>query len=219
MVICIQEQHKKHNIMRRLQQILFTLAISMMLGSCVTLGETTSDKAFKIQRGMTKEEAGQILGKPDFRRFDGDLEQWEYQNGGGIYRQYLIVEFKDDVVKSMDSYNEISRGSSVGNLNSHKVSLSVVGSVEDNEFDEVYNEVKNSVFKESTLERSIRDKKFSCAQCLQFMSLYTFDDDKLKMLKVLKGHIADTINYDDIVNSLDFISSKDKAREILGISK
>jgi len=204
--------------MRRLQQILFTLAISMMLGSCVTLGETTSDKAFKIQRGMTKEEAGQILGKPDFRRFDGDLEQWEYQNGGGIYRQYLIVEFKDDVVKSMDSYNEISRGSSVGNLNSHKVSLSVVGSVEDNEFDEVYNEVKNSVFKESTLERSIRDKKFSCAQCLQFI-LYTFDDDKLKMLKVLKGHIADTINYDDIVNSLDFISSKDKAREILGISK
>lgn len=205
--------------MRRLQQILFTLAISMMLGSCITSKNSISDKSFEIQRGMTKEEAGRILGKPDFRRFDGDLEQWEYQNGGGIYRQYLIVEFKDDVVKSMDSYNEISRGSSVGNLNSHKVSLSVVGSVEDNEFDEVYNEVKNSVFKESTLERSIRNKKFSCAQCLRFMSLYTFDDDKLKMLKVLKGHIADTINYDDIVNSLDFISSKDKAREILGISK
>ncbi|WP_455668405.1 DUF4476 domain-containing protein [Phocaeicola sp.] len=205
--------------MRRLQQMLFTLAISMMLGSCVTSKDSISDKSFEIQRGMTKEEAGRILGKPDFRRFDGDLEQWEYQNGGGIYRQYLIVEFKDDVVKSMDSYNEISRGSSVGNLNSHKVSLSVVGSVEDNEFDEVYNEVKNSVFKESTLERSIRNKKFSCAQCLQLMSLYTFDDDKLKMLKVLKGHIADTINYDDIVNSLDFISSKDKAREILGISK
>lgn len=205
--------------MRRLQQMLCTLAISMMLGSCITSKDSISDKSFEIQRGMTKEEAGRILGKPDFRRFDGDLEQWEYQNGGGIYRQYLIVEFKDDVVKSMDSYNEISRGSSVGNLNSHKVSLSVIGSVEDNEFDEVYNEVKNSVFKESTLERSIRNKKFSCAQCLQLMSLYTFDDDKLKMLKVLKGHIADTINYDDIVNSLDFISSKDKAREILGISK
>lgn len=49
------------------------------------------------------------------------------------------------------------------------------------------------------------------------MSLYTFDNDKLKMLQVLKDHIADTTNYDNIVNSLDFISSKNKAKEILGI--
>lgn len=47
------------------------------------------------------------------------------------------------------------------------------------------------------------------------MSLYTFDNDKLKMLQVLKDHIADTTNYDNIVNSLDFISSKNKAKEIL----
>ena len=49
------------------------------------------------------------------------------------------------------------------------------------------------------------------------MSLYTFDNDKLKMLQVLKDYIADTTNYDNIVNSLDFISSKNKAKEILRI--
>lgn len=39
------------------------------------------------------------------------------------------------------------------------------------------------------------------------------------MLQALKVHIVDTTNYDDIVNSLDFISSKEKAKEILGMSK
>ena len=82
---------------------------------------------------------------------------------------------------------------------------------------QIYNETKNSVFKDSTLEKAIINKKLSCAQCLKLMSLYTFDNDKLKMLQVLKDHIADTTNYDNIVNSLDFISSKNKAKEILGI--
>lgn len=115
------------------------------------------------------------------------------------------------------SYNEIAKETSVGDLYSSKISLHTVGSIDDNEFEKIYNETKNSVFKDSTLEKAIINKKLSCAQCLKLMSLYTFDNDKLKMLQVLKDHIADTTNYDNIVNSLDFISSKNKAKEILRI--
>ena len=49
------------------------------------------------------------------------------------------------------------------------------------------------------------------------MLLYTLDNDKLKILQVLNDHIADRTNYENIVNSLDFISSKNKAKVILGI--
>lgn len=201
--------------MRRLKQTLLALTICTLVISCSL---TTSSTIMKVQRGMSQEEVSHLLGKPDFRRFDNGSEQWEYQSGGiATSCKFLIIEFRNGKVTSMDSYNEIAKETSVGDLYSSKISLDTVGSIDDNEFEKIYNETKNSVFKDSTLEKAIINKKLSCAQCLKLMSLYTFDNDKLKMLQVLKDHIADTTNYDNIVNSLDFISSKNKAKEILGI--
>ena len=207
--------------MRKSTHLLLILATGITLCNCsVTLGNKSHSALMKLQKGMTKEETDKLLGKPDFRRFDGNLEQWEYQNGGlGVYTKYLIVEFENDAVKSMDSFNEISKKSIMEKMSIEKTSLHVTGSVKDNEFDKIYNNVKNAVFKEDTLERVIRNREFSCAQCLRFLSLYTFDNDKLKMLEILKKHIVDTENYDDIINSLDFISNRDKAKEILGIPR
>lgn len=203
-----------------MKQILWLAAIGITLSSCsVTPGSIHHSALMDINKGMTKGEINKLIGQPNFRRFDNNLEQWEYQKGGLGHTKYLIIEFQNDTVKSLDSFNEISKGTSVGKMDTKRVSLHVTGSIEDDEFNEIYNKVKDSLFKESTLDRCIRFQEFSCAQCIRLMSLYTFDDDKLKMLKVLKGHIADTQNYDDIIDSLDFISSRDKAKEILGISK
>ena len=38
------------------------------------------------------------------------------------------------------------------------------------------------------------------------MSIYTFDDDKLKVLQILATRIADKENYEKIINSLAFLS-------------
>ena len=48
---------------------------------------------------------------------------------------------------------------------------------------------------------------------------YRFDDDKLEVLKIIAPNISDRENYDEIINALDFISSEEKARSILGIKK
>ena len=160
--------------MRKFKQLLL-LVISITLVSCHTTG-SIKQKAWKVQQGMTTEEIGQLLGKPDFRRFDGSLEQWEYQSGGiATSCKFLIIEFRNGKVTSMDSYNEIAKETSAGDLNSSKISLHTVGSIDDNEFEKIYNETKNSVFKDSTLEKAIINKKLSCAQCLKLMSLYTFE--------------------------------------------
>lgn len=55
--------------MRKFKQLLL-LVISITLVSCHTTG-SIKQKAWKVQQGMTTEEIGQLLGKPDFRRFDG----------------------------------------------------------------------------------------------------------------------------------------------------
>lgn len=52
--------------MRKFKQLLL-LVISITLVSCHTTG-SIKQKAWKVQQGMTTEEIGQLLGKPDFRR-------------------------------------------------------------------------------------------------------------------------------------------------------
>ena len=54
--------------MRKSKQLLL-LVISITLVSCHTTG-SIKQKAWKVQQGMTTEEIGQLLGKPDFRRFE-----------------------------------------------------------------------------------------------------------------------------------------------------
>lgn len=77
--------------MRKFKQLLL-LVISITLVSCHTTG-SIKQKAWKVQQGMTTEEIGQLLGKPDFRRFDGSLEQWEYQSGGiATSCKFLIID-------------------------------------------------------------------------------------------------------------------------------
>ena len=58
--------------MRKFKQLLL-LVISITLVGCHTTG-SIKQKAWKVQQGMTTEEIGQLLGKPDFRRFDGSLD-------------------------------------------------------------------------------------------------------------------------------------------------
>ena len=51
------------------------------------------------------------------------------------------------------------------------------------------------------------------------MSIYTFDDDKLKVLQILATRIADKENYDKIINSLDFYPVKTKPKKCLAFPK
>ena len=85
-----------------------------------------------------------------------------------------------------------------------------------------YNKVKAKPFKDDQLdllEAGIGNRGLSCKQCVRMMSIYRFDDDKLEVLKILAPNISDRENYDEIINALDFISSEEKARSILGIKK
>ena len=47
------------------------------------------------------------------------------------------------------------------------------------------------------------------------MSIYTFDDDKLEVLNIVAPQIIDFENQEEIIKSLSFISSEEKAEKIL----
>ena len=66
------------------------------------------------------------------------------------------------------------------------------------------------------LSVGVLDNYFTCHQCVHLMSLYKFDDDKLKILRIMAGHIVDLENHHDILMRFDFESNKLKALYISG---
>ena len=88
------------------------------------------------------------------------------------------------------------------------------------DFQFLYKTVKKKSFDKDRLEIlrvGVLDNYFTCRQCARLMSLYKFDDDKLKILRIMVGHIVDLENHHDILKRLDFDSNKEKALDILGI--
>lgn len=68
--------------------------------------DTTPDVLQRIQKGMSKQGITQILGSPQYRRFDQNIEEWEYTKvlPGSSGRTSIIVSFEGDKVVAMDSF-------------------------------------------------------------------------------------------------------------------
>ena len=88
------------------------------------------------------------------------------------------------------------------------------------DFQFLYKIIKKKSFDDDRMEIlsvGVLDNYFTCQQCARLMSLYKFDDEKLKILRIMTGHIVDLENYQNILMILDFDSNKQKALDILGI--
>ena len=88
------------------------------------------------------------------------------------------------------------------------------------DFQFLYKIIKKKSFDDDRMEIlgvGVLDNYFTCHQCVRLMSLYKFDDDKLKILRIMAGHIVDLENHHDILMRIDFDSNKEKALDILGI--
>ena len=88
------------------------------------------------------------------------------------------------------------------------------------DFRHFYERVKSRPFKDDQIEmmRTVaRNNSLNCAQCASLMALYTFDDDKMKVLRIFASNIADPENYEAILDIIDSLFKKDDAKKILGI--
>ena len=87
------------------------------------------------------------------------------------------------------------------------------------DFQFLYKIIKKKSFDDDRMEIlsvGVLDNYFTCHQCARLMSLYKFDDDKLKILRIMAGHLVDMNNHNDILKQFDFDSNKRKALDILG---
>ena len=89
-------------------------------------------------------------------------------------------------------------------------------------FQTFYKEMKNEPFKDDRmklLNAALAGSDFTSAQCLQLTKLYTFDDDRMEIMKIMYPRIVDKEAFFTVINTLTFSSSKEKMKDfIIGYS-
>ena len=90
-------------------------------------------------------------------------------------------------------------------------------------FQTFYKEMKNEPFRDDRmklLNAALAGSDFTSAQCLQLTKLYTFDDDRMEIMKIMYPRIVDKEAFFTVINTLTFSSSKEKMKDfIIGYGK
>lgn len=213
--------------MKTIRLIIAGLVMTMGFSSCSSLFyDAKVDVLNSIQKGMSRQEVTKILGTPEYRRFDRDIEEWEYSRvlsgKSNISRTQIVVTFEGGRVVAMDSFSGEPRTLPV--VPSEVVIDSpapvYVRGMHPEDFRHFYVKVKSRPFKDDQIEmmRTVaRNNSLNCVQCASLMALYTFDDDKMKVLNIFAPNIVVPENYEAILDVIDSLFKKDDAKKILGI--
>ncbi len=202
------------------------LIIVISLSSCSLFnGTLTNSKMMSIQKGMTKDEILRLLRTPYYRNFNQETEEWVYI----AEDKNLIIGFYNDLVETMNTYPagtyynrsaypEYNNSSYSPQYSPSYPPVNYDSSAREREFQYLYESVKRETFKDDqlqTLRSGVYNRSFTVNQVVRMMSIYTFDDDKLKVLEIMASGIIDREYQMVIKDALTFNSSWEKAQNII----
>ena len=85
-------------------------------------------------------------------------------------------------------------------------------------FQTFYKEMKNEPFKDDRiklLNAALAGSDFTSAQCLQLTKLYTFDADRMEIMKMMYPRIVDKEAFFTVIGTLTFSSNKEKMKDLM----
>lgn len=216
--------------MKAIRQTIMALVIAASCAGCSSLFYDAKTSVLQqIHKGMSKQEVTELLGEPQYRRFDSELEEWEYyKNLSSSGYTTIILTFDGDKVYALDSFSDprpaappvvvtspdMSVSTSVSSSHSHGRGMRAA------DFQKLYSDVKSRPFTDDKLkmlrEASVNNR-LSCGQCATLMSLFPFDDDRMKVLRIFAPNIVDRENYEEILDVLTSLFKKDDAKKLLKV--
>ena len=224
---------------------LLPLALVLGLSSCGIAAMLEPQRGIeRIERGMSREQVTQVMGRPDTRSLAADgSEQWEYRRsdaGGTIY--VTQITFYEGRVTRMDNHREAARlpertpypsrpqqgGGYPGSGypgEAYPGGGYPRGSYEaeqerraEEAFSQFIRDIQSKPFDEDKF-RLIRDvaqrNYFTTEQTIRVLSLFSWDDEKFKVLTILAPRIRDSFNAHRIVDLFTWDDDKARARKIL----
>ena len=192
-----------------------------------------------IERGMTKQEVIAILGEPKAKSFDEYGDKWEFFKSLGLsgdYKSIKVVFSRDgkviscntELIRDNDNHVTVNQPCppptrpSFGNGTRPNGQMQYGYCLSDASFSILYNKVKKASFsndKYDLIEVASLGGYFSCQQAASLMKIFSFDDERLKVLKIVAPHIVDVQNAKDIYKLFTFDSGKQKAGDLLRNSR
>ncbi|HJD77265.1 DUF4476 domain-containing protein [Bacteroides reticulotermitis] len=225
--------------MKRIHIILLSVLL-ILISSCSTT-YTSMKRVMQVQEGMSQREVQGLLGTPDYRRFDGYLEEWEFyrENGNVLISapMTILIQFVDGEVTRMNTYAGYG---STPVPSSVVVSPAVVPGIEPlgispyedrysanvgridfralppADFDLFFREYRNEPFDSGRvrmLDNLTSSSNLTCRQCCDLIDLCTYDSEKKKLIKRLYPAIADKKNFQIVLDKLTFESDKREIRQ------
>lgn len=202
------------------KHIWMTLLVILLSAFCTNV--EAKDKV--VERGMDKTEVRDILGKPKATSFDQYGETWTYWIIPWVGENDKIITVNFDLNDKVISYSERFKDDP-SNIDTPPTptphaSLKpyMLYELGDQEFDFLLSKVRSASFendKYTLLEVASLGCCYSCNQCARMMELFNFNDDKLKVLKIMAPHIVDAQNAYIIYKTFTFDSDKEKAAQIM----
>ena len=210
-----------------MKNLIQTTALAVLLSTLAGCGlyDTANQRSQlmgNLHEGMTRKEVIATLGKPEFRRFNNGIEQWEYhKTHWGGEKTVITLDFQDDKVIALDSYDgtfpPVTAYPPIGTYPPYPESQGYPQRPQ-SWFDLLYRQVKEKPFKDDRL-KLLQDAacryRFTCSEVAELLKLFNFDDERLEALEILQPAISDYRNSDSIIDSMTFISGEKKAKEIL----
>lgn len=219
--------------MRKISSRKKTMFLSLLLAFVFTVA-VQAKPTKSVERGMTKEQVTNILGKPQTTNFNDSSETWQYvKSRGGLLDSYTVnitvgfdtngtvVRYDEAIVGSSsasDSYTPSSSSSAGDQLGLILGSRHPQCSLSDSDYDVLLSKVRQASFESGRLDLiqvASLGGYFTCRQCANLLSVFTFVDGKIKALRFMAPHIVDAQNASDIYRQFTFSSDKDKAAEIM----
>ena len=187
------------------------LILLVVMSSCAGLIlNFKNSQLMSIQKGMTQQEVKAILGKPNYRRFDGAMEEWEYRGYlSKAGHSVICVNFIDNRVVGLDSFRV--GASDIAPACDYRA-------MRNDEFARFLNDVKSKTFdsdRTDFIEKATRSTGFTSEQCCRLIKLYSFDDDRTKVLKILYPSVVDKDNFSAAIDGLDFLSNQDTVKNFV----
>lgn len=218
-----------------------TLLFSLILlaSACSVSNTFVSGKMLmSVQQGMTQSEVRAIFGgEPDYRRFDGGMEEWEYKRYSSTSGGWTIVlvRFLEGRVEGLDSFADRS-----ANLNAVSVTspsptavTTVVttpnhppvrepkrlGIMLDKEFDDFISKLKFTIGtddQKKLIIRVMQEHDFTSAQARKMIGEIFMPSDKVEMMIKIYPYIVDKRNFNQVIDLLSYSGDRDKVREAIG---
>lgn len=215
--------------MNRNRLTTYLFACFFMLTCCLS---ATAKSRRSIERGMTKEQVTAILGKPKASSFNEFGDKWMYEGwrgplvGGDNIRTYVIFDTTGRVVRYEEqTYDPSKPETAVPRHHPYTVPgmepmpyPNEPHCMSDDAFSILYNKVRNASFdndKKNLIEVASLGCYYLCAQCAQILKIFSFDNEKMNVLKLMAPRIVDPQNAYTISQQFTFDDAKRQAARLV----